>query len=305
MKTLIKKIGFGLMLLSATLVASSTLSSCKKEGCTNEKATNYDEKAKKDDGTCEFDTVVIVLPDVEGLTEIGSLDLSTINTDVTLYAKGDLVTGYNTIYLSATDPETGAVIDDGHFEFTPMMAMDAGHEHTTPVMNEVLASTDEKGLYKVGVFFVMSSMGGQWRFDLEYHNHAANDHETASLNINVKEPSDRISTNFMSMDDSSMTFMCWIMDEAPIVGMNDFKVAVFKRESMMSFVPVNNVNISIEPEMPTMNHGSPGNVNPTSVGGGQYEGTVNFTMTGYWKVNIDISRNGNVVKNDLYLDYTL
>ncbi|GAB4378935.1 MAG: hypothetical protein Kow0075_09250 [Salibacteraceae bacterium] len=31
--------------------------SCKKEGCTSEDAVNYDEKAKKDDGSCVFEYV--------------------------------------------------------------------------------------------------------------------------------------------------------------------------------------------------------------------------------------------------------
>lgn len=34
-----------------------TISSCKKEGCTDEAATNYDEKAKEDDGSCEYPAV--------------------------------------------------------------------------------------------------------------------------------------------------------------------------------------------------------------------------------------------------------
>jgi hypothetical protein len=38
-----------LLLLSLTVIS---FSSCKKEGCTDNNASNYDEKAKKDDGSC-------------------------------------------------------------------------------------------------------------------------------------------------------------------------------------------------------------------------------------------------------------
>lgn len=36
------------------IIGASLMSSCKKEGCTDSAATNYDKKAKKDDGSCKF-----------------------------------------------------------------------------------------------------------------------------------------------------------------------------------------------------------------------------------------------------------
>ena len=44
---------FGAMVFIAGLAVTS-LSSCKKKGCTDPTATNYSDKAKKDDGTCEY-----------------------------------------------------------------------------------------------------------------------------------------------------------------------------------------------------------------------------------------------------------
>jgi len=41
------------------LAGSLVLGSCKKEGCTDATATNYDEKAKDDDGSCKFAAVVV------------------------------------------------------------------------------------------------------------------------------------------------------------------------------------------------------------------------------------------------------
>lgn len=42
---------FGLITISLITIS---LTSCKKEGCTDETALNYDAEAKKDDGTCNF-----------------------------------------------------------------------------------------------------------------------------------------------------------------------------------------------------------------------------------------------------------
>jgi len=41
--------------LALMAIALITFSACKKEGCTDETATNYNDKAKKDDGSCLYD----------------------------------------------------------------------------------------------------------------------------------------------------------------------------------------------------------------------------------------------------------
>lgn len=57
----------------------TVLISCKREGCTNDQATNYDEKAKVDDNSCSFlgtasfwlnESVSTVLTDSYGVTEL-------------------------------------------------------------------------------------------------------------------------------------------------------------------------------------------------------------------------------------------
>lgn len=46
----------GTMTLAAALTVGAV--SCNRKGCTDPEATNYSEKAKKDDGSCEYDEVV-------------------------------------------------------------------------------------------------------------------------------------------------------------------------------------------------------------------------------------------------------
>ena len=57
--------------------------------------------------------------------------------------------------------------------------------------------------------------------------------------------------------------------------------------------------------MPAMNHGSPNNVNPTHIGEGHYKGVTNFTMTGWWRVNMLIKDGeGNEINSESYFDIT-
>jgi hypothetical protein len=52
-----RKLKVGGLLVLATLTLATT--SCKKEGCTDETALNYSEKAKKDDGSCTYQVVPV------------------------------------------------------------------------------------------------------------------------------------------------------------------------------------------------------------------------------------------------------
>ncbi len=49
----VNNLQFGVMLLAASLTLGTV--SCKKKGCTDETAINYNEEAKKDDGSCTYE----------------------------------------------------------------------------------------------------------------------------------------------------------------------------------------------------------------------------------------------------------
>ncbi|MBU0488653.1 MAG: hypothetical protein KKD31_11960 [Bacteroidetes bacterium] len=93
------KLGFFALLLTAGLMI--TFASCKRDGCTDATAKNYDEKAKKDDGSCVFDDVVVVDPYLEMTTYMSanSLDLSTISTDAFITADNVNTTGTGNFYI--------------------------------------------------------------------------------------------------------------------------------------------------------------------------------------------------------------
>ena len=67
-----------LMVTGLSLAIAGGMTSCKKEGCTDSAATNYDEKAKKDDGSC-----ILPTPDPVGPTQGAETKTGKISADET------------------------------------------------------------------------------------------------------------------------------------------------------------------------------------------------------------------------------
>ena len=59
-----------------TLAVLTTLNSCKKEGCTDLTATNYDTEAKKDNGTCVYSSTTSTVPTTYSFERNGTSSVS-------------------------------------------------------------------------------------------------------------------------------------------------------------------------------------------------------------------------------------
>lgn len=221
--------------------------------------------------------------------------------DVKLYFAEDAFVGYNITAVRVLKSGTDEVIENASVSFLPMMDMGT-MMHSAPYSNP---SFDvDMDAYMGSSTFIMPSGQGSWTLSVIVDIEGAVDTATFDLTVEAKTEAKLIS--FVSAaDGTTMLFVALKEPMAPEVGLNDFEVMVYKRESMMSFPPVTDLNIAIDPEMPTMGHGSPNNENPVHVADGLYSGVVNFTMSGYWKVNMEITDSqSNVVKSDVYFDIT-
>ncbi|WP_321538517.1 hypothetical protein [Flavobacterium piscinae] len=93
----------------------------------------------------------------------------------------------------------------------------------------------------------------------------------------------------------------------PKVALNDMTVGVYKMENMMNFPVVNNYTLKIDPRMPSMgNHGSPNNLDLTQSDSDEfYHGKVSLTMTGYWKINLQLlNASDEVLKGEVVTETT-
>lgn len=223
---------------------------------------------------------------------------------VIYYSYEDLFVGYNEIYFTMEDSISGEVINSG-LDITFLPLMDMGMmSHSCPT--EPIVHNSETKQYEGAVVYVMPSTAGTWTLTTTVNDTINGTTGIALFELEVVEPEEARLTSFVSdLDPTASFFISIIEPKSPKVGENEFQILINRKASMMAWPYEPYLTVEIEPEMPSMNHGSPNNVNPVHIGDGHYEGVVNFTMTGWWRVNMVIKDGeGNVLSDDSYLDIT-
>lgn len=253
-----------LLFMIAVLPALLLVSSCKEDKT---------EDPKTPEGNDPLESYVM----------IGTKDLSTLGYTINLYAKEDPFVGYNYMVARVLELGTSNVVETGEVKFMPMMDMGT-MMHATPSEQPNYDASLEG--FRGTTTFVMPSMAGTWKFGVEFMPAGSTASDKVEFELTVVQKTDARLYNFMNS--GVPYFVALVEPWNPEVGINDYEIVIYKRESMMSWPAVTNFNVEIEPEMPSMGHGSPNNVHPVHSENGHYVGKVNFTMTGYWKINEEI-----------------
>lgn len=219
-----------------------------------------------------------------------------------LYAKDTLYEGYNKLFLELKEEKTGTKINQAKLKLSPLMHM-VSKTHGAPTENpdEHVA---ESGFFEGAIVFIMPSNPEEyWTVEVAIDVKGKNDTILLSIPV-VKNPKEPKKINIISAIDETKYFVSLIEPSNPKVGVNDLEFSVHYKQNMMSFPAAEDLIIEIEPEMPSMDHGSPNNVHPEHLLNGHYGGKVNFTMTGWWRVHITIKKNNKIVTDEAYFDIT-
>lgn len=225
--------------------------------------------------------------------------------DVNFYSTDSLFVGYNNVFFTITDKNTGLSVDHATIVMHPLMDMVTSY-HGCPVENPKDSLTSE-GYFKGAILFSMPGVNS-WSLNVDISANGKS--EKVLLQINKVKSTNPLKKMVVT-DSLSTGFGTWIITKYPIClvepkiwkeGNNPFEITVNTMESMMSFPYCTDLTIIITPEMPSMGHGSPNNVNPVSMGNGHYLGVVNFTMTGAWRVNMNIKKGERIISNKTYFD---
>jgi hypothetical protein len=207
---------------------------------------------------------------------------------VELWAREELFTGFNNLYVALYDSADGERINEGHIHFVPTMTMDGGMQHSCPVSNpEDEDAVDE--LFPGKAMFIMpTSAMDSWTMQVSVHNHHNGKFGKAIFPVEVTNPASARVKSFVT-EAGRKIFVSYNFPQTKRVGVNDVALAVYEMVSASEFVAVTDYQISLQPEMPAMEHDSPNNVNPVLGDDGLYHGKVNFTMTGDWRLHFGLS----------------
>lgn len=232
-----------------------------------------------------------VKPDVKPIEKIKLGEATTTkNEKITLWSDANLTTGFYKIYLSVSDANnkniTGASV-----AFEPFMDMGT-MKHSSPVEQPVYNTVS--GLYEGAAVFTMPSGMHAWMVNVTVNG------EMKTINVTIPDAKTKLVGSYVGTDGNKYV-VALVPPKKWETGMNDLEILI-SQNLMMTFPAVNDFKISFSPEMPSMGHGSPNNVNPVNIGNGRYKGKVNYTMTGDWKLHFKLFKNDVVIVEDATID---
>jgi hypothetical protein len=246
--------------------------------------------------SCTKDENSTEMNELKGFTKIRELSNSTHTIE--LYSKkGELTIGYNEIKLRILDNSSDIFVKNAQISWNPVMHM-MMMNHSCP-KSTVEKVADEGNLYEGYIMFQMAENATEyWDLTIDYTIDGVNYSITSEIDVLATE---KRTVNSFIGSDNVRYLVSYIEPTQPKVATNDIKIGVWKMETMMSFPMVDNYTVKIDPRMPSMgNHSSPNNVHATQTSAGAfYEGKLSLTMTGYWKINLQLAKaDGTVLKGE-------
>ncbi|MCK4747049.1 MAG: hypothetical protein KAT15_08440, partial [Bacteroidales bacterium] len=144
-----------------------------------------------------------------------------------------LFEGYNKLFFSVKDAESGNMISEAELALNPLMHM-VDKKHASPAENPNPVSSEE-GYFEGAVVFIMPSNPDEgWFLDVDMS--IAGAETSASLEIPwVKSLDEPRMIKVLSDVDGTVYFVSCLEPAEPEVGINPCEFTIHYKQSMMSF----------------------------------------------------------------------
>lgn len=250
--------------------------------------------------SCTSDNGATSIDELEGLTKFK--EISNTTHTIELYKHmGGLEQGFNEIALKIKDKTSNQYITNATVSWMPLMHMTM-MTHSCPKSSVTKMSTDG-AVYEGYIVFQMAQNATEyWDLKIDYTINGTA--YTVTSVIDVPASAKQRVTTFTGSDNVKY-IAAYVDPHHPKVGINDMVAGVWKMQDMMTFPVVDNFKLKIDPRMPSMgNHSSPNNVDLTQTTAGDlYNGKLSLTMTGLWKINLQlVNASGTVLKGEPITD---
>ncbi|WP_114789625.1 FixH family protein [Niabella yanshanensis] len=216
---------------------------------------------------------------------------------VNLYTEnGKIQQGYNKIYLQIKNSD-GTAVNNANASWKPLMHM-MNMSHACPY-SAISKSSGRQSLLEGYIIFQMAGNASEY-WELEINYTIGGKDYTAKNTIDVPATDKRNVASFKGSDNVNY-IIALVSPSSPKVAVNDMQAMIFRMQDMLNFPVVNNYRIKIDPRMPGMgNHSSPNSVDLTqNTGDKNYYGKLSLTMTGYWRINLQLQNEaGAIVKGE-------
>jgi hypothetical protein len=205
--------------------------------------------------------------------------------------------GYTKAYFTVQDKD-GNFIDNVQLTAFPEMNMGT-MKHSTP--RSEITKVSGKPLYEAHYVFLMAGVWnytiGSYREDMTLYS--------ISDSIEVKKAyrpdgvtERKIISSVKAVDGSDKRYVAALAEpQKPKAGINDITAYIYERIDANTYNPAENLRLKLDPRMPAMeNHSSPNNADLTfDPVDKTYKGKANFSMTGYWVLNLILQDDGGTV----------
>lgn len=221
-------------------------------------------------------TVTPAPTDVLGVTTVDG-------TTIRLTSGAPLRVGYSPIAVEAQRP------DGAKPQKITVRTVMPSHGHGCPVTKPIDGPM-YGDTYRCGIIF---GMPGSWQLHTTIR-YSDSDSVVAVFAVTV-DASDLVRN--IRVDDERGYVVTMIPPPTWKIGANDVHFYVYQTSDVREYQPVDDCSMEITPWMPSMSHGSLGNVNPSLIDDGLYKGSVNITMSGDWTVTNKISKPYGILTN--------
>jgi hypothetical protein len=222
---------------------------------------------------------------------------------VQLFAPDTLQTGLTTMLVQLTDSASGKTLETASVQIqpvlrsTPRLAL-----RDTPALLQAASTAAVKNFDAMRFpCDVLLLEKGNYEFFVRFS--AQGKIDSVSTLAPVRESWRVVKAQGSDGKEYMLTFA---EPQRPRVGVQDFSVFVHRLEASnnASYAPVSGLWLEHEPTMPSMGHGSEGNVAPVYRANGRYDGKISFNMTGDWRIDI-AAKQGNTTLLETFFFFIL